>query len=37
VVRPGHDDIYHSCVEKRPNQCDGPHKSCHRSRQSTCA
>ena len=37
VVRLGHDDIYHSCVEKRSNQCDGPHKSCHRSRQSTCS
>ena len=37
VVRPGHDDIYHSCVEKRPNQCDGPHKPFHRCRQSTCA
>jgi hypothetical protein len=37
VVGPGHDDIYHSRVEKRPNQCEGPHKSCHRSRQSTCA
>ena len=36
VVRPGHDDIYNSRVEKRPKQCDGPHKSCHRCRQSTC-
>jgi hypothetical protein len=36
VVRPGHDDIFNSRVEKRPKQCDGPHKSCHRCRQSTC-
>src|SRR5450631_802043 len=33
---PGHDDIYHSRVEKRPKQCDGSHKSCHRCRKSTC-
>jgi hypothetical protein len=33
----GHDDIYHSCVKKRPNQSNGPHKSCHRYRQSPCA